>query len=590
MKIKRILSLLASAAMAVTAITGAMSVSAETDSAECGEGVTWSFDSSTGVLTISGEGEMASPNVGHDDAPSEEYSDTYTYKKYKEDIKEVKFEEGVTSVGYRAFYKFKNLETVSLPSTITKFTQFTANIGYNNNAFEGCTSLKNLYLAEGMTAIGHRSFLGCTALETVDIPSTITEWGNYSFEDCTSLKNVTLHDGLIVLGGGAFYKTAIESIYIPSTIEKWESTNDYSGSGHGAFQDCTNLKSITFGDGLKELGSLDGGMKNVFHGCSSLEEVAFGDDSQLTAIAFGVFSNCANLKRVEIPDNVTNIQDVFTLTSSITSLYLYSRTLDAYNLPKNARILCYGDAVAKNQITCSGIENEISKTLNELKTAVKEAGKYSEKDYTAESYGALKALLDEAAKKGKTSHILGMEYLTADIYAAIDALVEKSDEPSTPSDPSDPSESDPSDPSTPSDSSDPTNPSTPTKPTGGNVKKTTSPAQKASEAKAAAEKAIKQAKIVSFTAKAKGKKKITVSWKKIAKAAGYEVQASTKKNFKKDAIKKTTAKNKIVFKKLKSKKKYFVRVRAYTTYKDAKGKTQKAYGKWVKFNKKVKVK
>ncbi len=156
-----------------------------------------------------------------------------------------------------------------------------------------------------------------------------------------------------------------------------------------------------------------------------------------------------------------------------------------------------------------------------------------------------------------------------------------------------PDPSDPSDPSTPSDSSDPTSPSkptNPTNPTGGNVKKTTSPAQKASEAKATAEKAIKQAKITSLTAKAKGKKKITVSWKKVAKAVGYEVQASIKKNFKKNVINKATVKNKVVIKKLKSKKKYFVRVRAYTTYKDAKGKTQKVYSKWVKSKKKVKVK
>ncbi len=170
--------------------------------------------------------------------------------------------------------------------------------------------------------------------------------------------------------------------------------------------------------------------------------------------------------------------------------------------------------------------------------------------------------------------------------------------PSTPSDnpdvdkPSGGSDNNPSgkDPSNPSNPTKPTNPSNPTNPTGGNVKKTTSPAQKASEAKATAEKAMKQAKITKLTAKAKGKKKINVTWKKVAKATGYEVQASTKKNFKKDVIKKTTTKNKLVIKKLKSKKKYFVRVRAYATYKDAKGKTQKVCGSWFKIAKKVKVK
>ncbi len=127
-------------------------------------------------------------------------------------------------------------------------------------------------------------------------------------------------------------------------------------------------------------------------------------------------------------------------------------------------------------------------------------------------------------------------------------------------------------------------PNTPAKP------KTSSKADIAAAAKKAAQQAMKQAKITKLTAKAKGKKKINVTWKKAAKATGYEVQASTKKNFNKNVIKKTTTKNKLVIKKLKSKKKYFVRVRAYKTYKDAKGKTQKVYGKWFKSKKKVKVK
>ncbi len=590
MKTKRILSLLASLAMAVTAVTGAMSVSAEeiVERGECGEKVTWTLDAD-GVLTISGEGKMASPEFDKENS-TDTFEDFYTYKKYKDNIKEVKIEEGVTSIGLRAFYAFPNIETVSIPSTITEFTLGDYNSSLFSDAFEDCESLVNLTLAEGLTCIGNQAFKGCTSLETVDIPSTITEWGEYSFDGCTSLKNITLHDGITTIGGGAFLGTAVESIYIPSTIENWGHTNDYSGNGHGAFQNCKNLKSITFGDGLKVLGHSYSG--NIFNGCTSLEEIAFGDDSQLTYMSFSVFGNCTSLKRVEIPDNVTSIADVFTSVDSIQTVYLYSRTLDAYNLPENARILCYGDAVAKSQITCSGIEDEISKTLKELKTAVKEAGKYSEKDYTAESYGTLKALLEQAETKDKESHILGMERLTEDIYSAIEGLEEKKDEPSTPSDPSDPTDPSESDPTDPSDSSDPTSPSkptSPTNPTGGNVKKTTSPAQKASQAKAAAEKAIKQAKITSLTAKAKGKK-INVTWKKAAKATGYEVQASTKKNFNKNVIKKTTTKNKLVIKKLKSKKKYFVRVRAYKTYKDAKGKTQKVYGKWFKSKKKVKVK
>ena len=49
---------------------------------------------------------------------------------------------------------------------------------------------------------------------------------------------------------------------------------------------------------------------------------------------------------------------------------------------------------------------------------------------------------------------------------------------------------------------------------------------------------MKQAKITKLTVKSKAKKKISVSWKKVKKAVGYQVQVSAKKNFKKVSLNK----------------------------------------------------
>ena len=70
------------------------------------------------------------------------------------------------------------------------------------------------------------------------------------------------------------------------------------------------------------------------------------------------------------------------------------------------------------------------------------------------------------------------------------------------------------------------------------------------------------------TAKVKaGKKKLTVTWKKDKNVSGYQIKIATKKNFK--GAKTYTVKSyktyKKVIKKLKAKKKYFVKVRAYKT-------------------------
>lgn len=84
----------------------------------------------------------------------------------------------------------------------------------------------------------------------------------------------------------------------------------------------------------------------------------------------------------------------------------------------------------------------------------------------------------------------------------------------------------------------------------------------------AAKTTTKKVTVKKQTAKVKaGKKKLTVTWKKDKNVSGYQIQVATKKNFK--GAKTYTVKSyktyKKVIKKLKAKKKYFVKVRAYKT-------------------------
>ena len=83
-----------------------------------------------------------------------------------------------------------------------------------------------------------------------------------------------------------------------------------------------------------------------------------------------------------------------------------------------------------------------------------------------------------------------------------------------------------------------------------------------------ATKPVKKVTVKKQTVKVKaGKKKLTVTWKKDKNVSGYQIKIATKKNFK--GAKTYTVKSyktyKKVIKKLKAKKKYFVKVRAYKT-------------------------
>lgn len=91
-------------------------------------------------------------------------------------------------------------------------------------------------------------------------------------------------------------------------------------------------------------------------------------------------------------------------------------------------------------------------------------------------------------------------------------------------------------------------------------------------------------KKASISKLSKGKKAITVKWKKVSTIKGYQIQLATDKKFKKNKKTVTISKQKTTkttVKKLKSKKKYYVRIRTYKNVK-YQGKTIKVYSSWSK--------
>ena len=540
------------------------------------------------------------------------------------EITSVIIPEGVETIGYKAFYKCSNLKKVVIPSTITEFG-YIANTasqssGYESYAFAECTSLNDLTLTEGMTVIGGHSFAYCTSLESVTIPSTIKDgeyqsendqggkvpyWAYYSFYQCTSLKNITLKEGLEVIGASAFRGTAVESVVIPSTIVHWDNAAQYTGAGHGyAFGDCKNLSSVVFKEGIKTITHkafqncpllkrvvIPASVTDIsyaFWECPGLEEVIFEDGSQVTAFLNDPFFMCENLKAVEVPEKVTNFDNMcFQGCTSLRSVYMYCTSGavlggSSQKFP-NVKFYCYSGSDTYFNMGGKGkledIEYEIDAALKVVKEAVTAAKEYSEEDYTAESYGVLKALIEKGEKYGNKSHVLAMKLTAEEIYKAIEGLEEKKDEPSS---------SDPSDSSNPTDdSSDPSNSS-------GNNNQSQSPNTPATPSTSAPTTATpkpitpltvtttvaKPAKVKNVKVTAK-KKKLNVSWKKVSGATGYEVMSATNNKFTKNKKTVTVKKNKVTLKKLKPKKKYFVKVRAY---KLASG--RKYFGKWSKVVKK----
>ena len=706
MNIKKSIAIIAAFTISLTTLLNTIQASSAdiVDTGNCGD-LKWSLDSD-GVLTFTGEGEMDSPDENKLDSSNfnflnpqlEDFQDIYTYKKYAENIKEVVINEGATSIGFCAFCKMPNLESVTLPSSINKYKGYgflkTPNINsgvkpdtFASYSFAYCQSLKNLVLKDGITAIGSFAFYGCTSLESVTIPSSIKTWEPFSFAKCENLKNIILTDELTNIGAYAFSETAVDCIFIPMSIKFSNNTStdfvireineDNESNGkianqyvNGAFNNCEKLSSVIFEDGIEDISfasfhncpllkkitipSSVTKMKYAFAGCTSLEEAYIENGVQLPAINGrndnfdGSFSGCENLKILEVPEGIelgyTNA-GWNNNCNSLEALYLYGMSYRSAAIPlcnDFFKFHCYTDSSIYSSTSIPNdrkvnIEETISSTWNNFKNTVNKAEGLNESDYTPESYQALKDALEEAKKFNEsTTSILPMKWASEDIttainnlvaydanYTSVDEAIAKADklDLSKYTDESvkalqdainavkkdlDITDQDKVDAfakaienaikglvvkktdSKPNNSETSKNPNV--KPATSVSITTRSPSQVAKDKKNAENK-INQAKITNLKAKSKSKKKITVSWKKVKKAVGYEVQVSKTRKFKKALFDKFTTKKKITFKKkLKSGKIYYVRVRAYATYKDAYGKPQKVYSKWIKKVRKVKVK
>ena len=171
-------------------------------SGECGQDatdttpathVTFSFDESTGVMTINGDGAMKDyGNIA--DRP---------WNSYKDDIKTVVIT-GVSSVGKYAFDGCSSLQSILLGDSVTEIKDF---------AFQHCESLTYVDLNKVET-LHTQTFFDCKNLKDVVINESTKRIGMQSFEDCISLESIIVPDSITYLGSNVFDYSSLKRISV----------------------------------------------------------------------------------------------------------------------------------------------------------------------------------------------------------------------------------------------------------------------------------------------------------------------------------------------------------------------------------------
>lgn len=238
----------------------------------------------------------------------------------------------VTEIAAYAFAYGKNIRKVILPDSVETLGAYAfANSAINqvewNKTGSGITSvpvgafsgskLLSIVLPDSVVSVGDRAFADSALVSfAADKLQTL---GDEVFEGCTSLGEIALCDGIGTMGDRVFANcTSLTSVLLPS-VEKL---------GAHTFSGAESLKKVTFGANATTTGSYtfvtlnrQPGFRFEYVG-TPVEEVVFLGD-EILSIGEGTFYDCKNLKTIRLPASVTTVESyAFAYTSALTALNL----------------------------------------------------------------------------------------------------------------------------------------------------------------------------------------------------------------------------------------------------------------------------
>lgn len=276
---KHITRLLFAALLLLALCIGA---SAAGTSGKCGLSAYWSFDSSTGTLTISGSGAMNDYEYGND----------YPWMDYRDSIQTIVIGDQITQIGRYAF-----------PWTACSTIQFGKSVrSIGAKAFSGCRNLNgDLTLPDSVQIVGDRAFSGCTGLNgTLTLGSSLQTIGAGAFHYCPFSGDLVIPDNVTSIGDSAFY---ISDYLRPETQGTLTLGKNLRTIGKAAFSGCAFTGSLTIPEGVTEIanGTFSSSRSNgMFTGTLTLP-------STLKTIGAEAFAYTDFSGELLIPDGVTSI-------------------------------------------------------------------------------------------------------------------------------------------------------------------------------------------------------------------------------------------------------------------------------------------
>lgn len=187
---------------------------------------------------------------------------------------------------------------------------------------EKVVEIPSEYKGLPVVAIDSYAFSGRDNLETIYIPESVETIGQYAFFRCNKLLDATI-PGVKSLGENAFAGCEyLTYIYIPASLES---------IGNGAFSDCKRIAEIHVAEENAKYYVTDNCLietetKTLVLGCKNS---IIPTDGSVTSIGYGAFDGCSELKSIAIPKSITNIGELaFNNCSGLEAVYYAGTTAE----------------------------------------------------------------------------------------------------------------------------------------------------------------------------------------------------------------------------------------------------------------------
>ena len=323
--------------------------------------ITWTYDTGSKTLTVSGSGLITLND------PS---GNTHPWDAFKTEIEHLIIGDGITGTGsIKVFAELSALQTVQFPSTLTTLATGT---------FATDTALSSVVLPKTIESIGNVVFSMCTGLTSLTIQNrTMT----VSVEECWSSGNREAPDGLTVYGykwksdepkddtnltdfyryvqwqnenkGGSIqfvalddteaakggliknaagssnqiywaFNDATKTLTVSGTGDiNWDgSPACYDGGQNPPWKDYkSQIENLVIGEGITGTSQI-----KIFAGLANLKNIQF--PSTFTKLADGTFATCTNLASVTLPEQLVSMGNVvFSNCTNLKTLVVQNRAL-----------------------------------------------------------------------------------------------------------------------------------------------------------------------------------------------------------------------------------------------------------------------